>query len=104
MIKLMKKIFILTLFVLLNQVSVSATEATDYLSKIYSEEYNSKVEIKSKKEYCDKYEQKVGGQLVSSIIYGHADMKIEKYKKQKVSYICLFKHNNEILWGYVIPR
>lgn len=100
----MKRTFILALFILLTPFSVFATEATDYLSDVYSKEYNSKVKIKSKKEYCDKYEQEIGGQYISSIVYGQADMKIKKCKKQKVNYICLFKNDCEIFWGYVIPR
>lgn len=100
----MKRRIILTLFVLLNTVSVFASEASDFLTDLYTKEYKCDVKIKSKREFCDKYEQKIGGQYISSIVYGQADMKIKGHKKQKVSYICLMENDCKIVWGYVIPR
>lgn len=100
----MKRVIILALFVLLNSLPIFATDASDFLAEMYTKEYNCNVKIKSKKEYCDKYEQEIGGQYISSIVYGQANMKIKGHKKQKVTYICLLKNDCEIFWGYVIPN
>ena len=60
--------------------------------------------IVSKKEFIDKYEQKVGDYYISSIVYGYGYMKIPKCKKQRISYITLIGNDCKPIWGYVIPR
>ena len=58
----------------------------------------------SKKEFIDKYEQKVGDYYISSIVYGYGYMKIPKCKMQRISYITLIGNDCKPVWGYVIPR
>ena len=69
---------ILLLIILCFALQVRASECTAYLCEIYSNEYNSKVKIVSKKEFIDKYEQKVGDYYISSIVY----KKWIEYKKK----------------------
>ncbi|CCZ51270.1 TPA: hypothetical protein CPT90_09335 [Candidatus Gastranaerophilales bacterium HUM_3] len=95
---------ILLLIILCFALQVRASECTAYLCEIYSNEYNSKVKIVSKKEFIDKYEQKVGDYYISSIVYGYGYMKIPKCKKQRISYITLIGNDCKPIWGYVIPR
>lgn len=99
----MKKL-ILAFVLLIIPHSVSASESTHYLSKIYSVQYKSGVEIISTKEYIDRYEQKVGEIMVPSVVYGIGYMRIGKNKKTKISYVCLYNINAKPFWGYVIPR
>ena len=100
----MKK-FIYTACILILSAAVQASECVDYLSELYSCQYDAPVKIKSKLEVIDKYEQKIGNEYVSSIVYGQADLKIKHRKKMRVSYICLLKSCTEKpMWGYIIPR
>ncbi len=84
--------------------SVFASEATDFLTHLYANEYNMNVKIHSKKEFCNPCKQKIGDNYISEIVYGQADFKIKKCRKQKVSYICLFDNDCKPFWGFVIPR
>ena len=65
---------------------------------------NDGANIIAKKEFIDKYEQKVGDYYISSIVYGYGYMKIPKCKKQRISYITLIGNDCKPIWGYVIPR
>ena len=95
--------FILSFLLLTFCSSVSATQYTDYISKMYSKEYNKPVKIISKDEQIEKYEQKIGEQFVSSIVYGVGYMKMKGQKKKRITYICLLKNCHEIFWAHVIP-
>mgnify|MGYP000299582271 CR=1 FL=1 len=79
------------LIILCSALQVTASECTAYLCDIYSNAYNSKVKIVSKKKFIDKYEQKVGDYYISSIVYGYGYMK-------------LIGNDCKPVWGYVIPR
>ena len=82
-----------------------ASQYTDYFSDLYSKEYNKRVKIVSKDEQIEKYEQKIGEQFVSSIVYGVGYMKRPKCKKLRITYICLLEScDKPPIWGYVIPR
>ncbi len=98
----MKKaiLFILAIFF---YTTANASEYSDYISNIYSKEYNKTVKIVSKDEHIEKYEQKIGEQFISSIVYGVGYMKIKGQKKKRITYICLLKNCNEIFWAHVIP-
>ena len=65
--------------------------------------YNKRVKIVSKDEQIEKYEQKIGEQFVSSIVYGVGYMKVKGERKKRITYIVLLKNNCEIFWGHVIP-
>ena len=80
-----------------------ATEYTDYFSELYSKEYKKPVKIVSKTENIEKYEQKIGDQFISSIVYGVGYMKVKGQKKIRITYICLLKNSCEIFWGHIIP-
>ncbi len=99
----MRRAFIFV-FIFFNILSARASDCTDFLSQIYSENYHKNVKIISKREFCDKCEQKLGNEVVSSIVYGLADMKIKGQRKQKVTYICLIGNDCQPIWGYVIPN
>lgn len=100
----MKK-FLLLALILFSTLSANATCCIDYLQELYSKEYNSKVKIVSKKEHIDKYEQKIGENFVSSIVYGVGYMKKPKCKKIRITYICLLSScDKPPIWGYIIPR
>lgn len=104
MITFMRKLLLLSL-ILFSTLSANATCCSDYLADLYSKEYNSKVKIVSKKEHIDKYEQKIGDNFVSSIVYGVGYMKRPKCKKLRITYICLLEScDKPPIWGYVIPR
>ena len=101
----MKKIFSLSIFAyLILQSSVFATTSTDYLQEIYSKTCNKEVTIKSKKEFIDKYEQKLGDKFISSIAYGEADFKLKGARKKRVSYVCMLENDCTPIWGYILPR
>ena len=96
---------LLLLIVLFSTLNVSATCYSDYLEEVYSKEHNTKVKIISKDEHIDKYEQKIGDNFISSIVYGVGYLKIPKCKKIRITYICLLKNcNSKPVWGYIIPR
>ena len=98
----MKKI-ILSFLLLTFCSSVSASQYTDYFTDIYSKEYKKPVKIVSKDEQIEKYEQKIGDQFISSIVYGVGYMKVKGQKKIRITYICLLKNSCEIFWGHIIP-
>ena len=98
----MRKLLLLIL-ILFSTLSANATCCSDYLTDLYSKEYNTKVKIVSKKEHIDKYEQKIGDYFVSSVVYGVGYMKIKGQKKKRITYICLLKNCREIFWAHVIP-
>lgn len=98
----MKRVF-LSVILLLNTSCAFATLCTDYLEDIYSKEYNKPVKIKCKSEFIDKIEQNLGGNFISSITYGKAELKIPKQRKMRVSYFCLMESCDKPLWGYIIP-
>ncbi len=100
----MKKIIPLITGIIISTTTVFASVSTDYLENLYSCQYDTKVNIKSKKEIIDKYEQKIGDNFISCISYGYADMKIKGKKKMRVSYICLLENDSTPIWGYIIPR
>ncbi len=100
----MKRKFLVSLLILLSTSASFATEATDYLVNMYANEYNMKVKIRSKKEFCNPCQQKIGDNCISEIVYGQADFKLKKVRKQKVSYICLLDNDSKPFWGFVIPR
>ena len=82
----------------------NASECSKYLTDLYTQECDCAVKIVSKKEFADKYEQKIGDYFVSSIVYGYGYMKKHKCKKVRITYITLLGCNGEPIWGYVIPR
>ena len=100
----MKRVFLLSLIVLLSSTAVLATDATNFLVDFYANEYNMNVKIHSKKEFCNSCQQKIGEYDISEIVYGQADFKVKKCRKQKVSYICLFDNKSKPFWGFVIPQ
>jgi len=100
----MRKIFIIFLFLVLVSGTSKATECTNYLTNIYSNDKELSVKIISKTEHNDKYEQKIGDYYVSSITYGTGWMKCSRRKKMRISYITIYDKNCKPIWGYVIPR
>lgn len=99
------KFFIFIIFFCFT-ISVSfGTEASDYISKQCSIFYkNKKVHITVKKEHTEDYNQTVGNEFIPKITFGYGDMKINGYKKQRISYICLLNRSLKPIWGYVMPR
>ena len=95
--------FILCFLLLTLSSSAMASQYTDYFSDLYSKEYNKRVKIVSKDEQIEKYEQKIGEQFVSSIVYGVGYMKVKGERKKRITYIVLLKNNCEIFWAHVIP-
>lgn len=96
---------IITFIILFSfQNAVLASDCTEYLSKIYTQNYNSTITITSQKESLDKYENNINNQYISSIIYGKGYFKQEHKRKQKITYLCTLKDYNTITWGYVLPR
>ena len=102
--KSMKRKLFICLLVLLSSTCAFATEATDFLVDLYAKEYNMNVKIRSKKEFCNSCSQQIGDNYISEIIYGQADFKVKKVRKQKVSYICIIDNAGKPFWGFVIPR
>lgn len=102
--KVMKRVVLILLSVITIVPSVFATEVTDFLTKIYTEECNVPVKIVSKKEFCNPYEQEIGGTYISAIVYGQANFKVKKHRKTKVSYISVLDKEQKPFWGYVIPH
>lgn len=98
------KLRVLVCLLLLNTVAAYATEATDFLVNMYSNEYNQNVKIKAYKEYSNPCQQKIGDNYVSEIVYGQAKFKKKKMRTAKVSYVCVMDENNKPFWGFVIPR
>ena len=100
----MRKLLLLTL-ILFSTLGANATCCSDYLTDLYSKEYNTKVKIITKEEHIDKYEQKIGNCFISSIVYGVGYMKRTKCKKIRITYICLLENcEKPPIWGYIIPR
>lgn len=95
---------LLILILLLTTIKVNATECSDYLCKIYSDESNEKVKVVSRKEFMDEYQQEIGGEQIAAIVYGRGYMKKPKCKKQRITYICLLRPDCSIIWGDVIPE
>ena len=95
---------LLICLLLLNSLTVYATESTDFLVDLYSKEYSQNVKIKPYKEFKNPCEQKIGDNYISEIVYGQAKFKMKKVRTQKVSYICVMDENKQPFWGYVIPR
>lgn len=92
----MKKIIII-FTILLIQISVSASECTEYLSNIYSKNYNTEVKITGyKTEYTDKYEDYINNQFISSIQYRRGYLKQPDKRRQKISYLCTLKDHKTI--------
>ena len=102
--KSMKRKLFICLLILLSSTCAFATEATDFLVDLYAKEYNMNVKIRSMKEFCNPCSQQIGDNYISEIIYGQADFKVKKVRKQKVSYICIIDNAGKPFWGFVIPR
>ena len=100
----MKNLGLIFLIFVFTSLCANATVSTDYLQKVYSCQCNKDVTFKSKKEYIDKYEQRLGEKFISSIVYGEADMKIKGKRKKRVLYICMLENDTTPIWGYVLPR
>lgn len=98
---MIKKIFLLTLLFFAGIPSF-ASQSSDYLSQKYSADNPLPVKIKCKSEFSDKLGQKIDGIYISFYTYGQGTMKIKKFKKQKVDYICLFDCDEKPVWGTVI--
>lgn len=98
------KLKLLICVILLNTLASYATEATDFLVDLYSKEYNQNIKIKTRKEFVNPCEQKIGENYISEIVYGQAKLKMKKARTAKVSYICLKDENQKPFWGYVMPR
>ena len=96
--------FALILIIFFLAVPVQATECTKYLVDLYSKEYGCPVKITSRKEFVDKYEQKIADYEVFSIVYGYGFMKRPKCKRMRITYITLMNNDCKPIWGYVIPR
>ena len=100
----MKRVVLIFLSIMALMPAVLATETTDFLTKIYTEECNAPVKIVSKKEFCNPYEQEIGRTYISAIVYGQATFKVKKHRKTKVSYISVLDKEQKPFWGYVIPH
>lgn len=99
-----RKVFVSLFMLLIFSVPTFATDATDFLTCLYSNEQSQIVKIKSYREHTNVCEQELAGKQISAIVYGQASLKIKKQRKQKVSYICLKDCENEFFWGFIIPR
>lgn len=99
------KRFITILLVLQLQTTAIAAVCTDYLSDLYSENYNEKIEITpDKNEITDKYEDKINNEFISSVVYGKGYLKQKDRRRQKIMYFCTMKDSKTPVWGYVFPR
>ena len=96
--------FLCILVLLVTNISVSASEVTEYLEAISSIKYGKPVKVVSKMEHIEKYEQKIGEEIFPFIVYGFGYIKVKKIKKQTISYIGLLDKNCKPVWAYVIPR
>ena len=70
----MKNFGLIFLIFVFTSLSANATVSTDYLERVYSCQCKKDVTFKSKKEYIDKYEQRLGDKFISSIVYGGAGL------------------------------
>ncbi len=85
--------------------AAQASECTDYLSKIYTENYGKKVSIHPSSTYeerIQKFEGYVGKQFVSTIINGKGYMRTSMLKQKYVGYVCMFEKDGKIVWGEVL--
>ena len=101
----MKNIFlIICLFFSVLTSFATSTEASKYAEEQYSKQIgNDKVHINVKKEHTVEYTQKIGDKIIPAITYGYGDMKTNKCRKVRVSYICLLDENCKPIWSYVVP-
>lgn len=82
-----------------------ASVCPDYLSDLYSENYNENIEISpDKRERTDKYEDKINNEFISSVVYGKGYLKQKNRRRQKIMYFCTMKDSKTPVWGYVFPR
>lgn len=95
----MKKAFLIFLTFLFAG-PANSTVCTEYLSTAYQQP----VTLTSKKEYIDKYEEMIGSNFVSSIVYGKGYLKFPEKRRLKIYYICQLESYNKPIWGYVIPH
>lgn len=95
----MQKILWILLLYLISLPAYS-TVCTDYLAG----NYNPSAVITSQKEYIDKYEEMIGSNFISSIVYGKGYLKVPGSRKVKVSYLCQFADYKTPVWGYVFRR
>ena len=100
----MKK-FLLIIAILNLQTTVLASECTDYLSALYSKNYNNTIKVTTDKtEFTDKYEDYINNEFISSIVYGKAYLKFPDKRRKKITYFCMMKDYKNITWGYILPR
>lgn len=101
----MINIFIVISLLLILPNSAIASECTDFLSVIYSKNYNSKIQITEKNpEITERYEDYANNTYISSIVYGNGSLKQSGKRKQKIIYICTMKDYKTPTWGYILPR
>lgn len=97
--------FVIILMLLLFPAGAFASVCTDYLSGLYSENYNENIEISpDKRERTDKYEDKINNEFISSVVYGKGYLKQKNRRRQKIMYFCTMKDSKTPVWGYVFPR
>ena len=101
----MRKAFLLSLVIFASMIiPTQATECTKFLVELYSKHYDCPVKITARKEFVEKYEQKIANYDVASVVYGYGFMKLKECKKTRITYITLMDKNTKPIWGYVIPR
>ena len=100
----MKKIFVLFLFLFF----IGDTWASTIVSRFAEQEYASensleKVHIVVKKEHTLDYWQKSERDTVQAIAFGYGDLKIKRFKKIRITYICLLDKDYKPFRSYIIP-
>lgn len=101
----MKNLVLLLVFSLcvLSSYAVS-TDASRYAEKEYGKQTgNPKVRINVKKEHTVEYQQKIGDKVIPAITYGYGDMKAQKMRKTRITYICLLDEDCNPMWSYIVP-
>ena len=100
----MKTVLILSLILFISP-AVVATSCSEYAAKCHGELCGIiKPHITVKIEHTEKYEQVSGKMFIPYITYGYGDLKGKKYKKKRISYVCLINSDYMPLWSSVIPR
>ena len=99
------KAFVFILCFYLSILSVSATNASKFIEKIYAESHgNRKTHITVKREHTEQAFQFIGEKYINAITFGYGDIKISGCKKCRITYICFLNCNLEPFWGWIIPR
>ncbi|MBR1776743.1 hypothetical protein IJ750_06710 [bacterium] len=98
----MKRVLLALVFCL-TVLSSTASEYSDFAAKQYGERCNKEnVKITVKKEHVEQYAQEVGSNFIPYIAYGYGDLKAQKCRKQRISYICLLDCDLNPIWSYIV--